>query len=98
MTTRPHHKFWPRRLPHAIHPPVTPLWDNLAISARRYPDKAAIVFFGREFRYAEVMHLAGRLAARPFVQRRDAVDRRRRRRSTLCACPASARWSSSSSS
>jgi fatty-acyl-CoA synthase len=64
MTTRPHHKFWPRRLPHAIHPPVTPLWDNLAISARRYPDKAAIVFFGREFRYAEVMHLAGRLAAR----------------------------------
>jgi len=61
---RAHYKFWPKRLPHAITPPATPLWDNLAISARRYPDKAAIVFFGREFRYAEVMHLAGRLAAR----------------------------------
>ena len=66
MTTRPHHKFWPKRLPHAIHPPTTPLWDNLAISARRYPDKPAIVFFGREFRYAEVVRLAERLAARLY--------------------------------
>ncbi len=62
--TRPHHKFWPKRLPHSLQPPVTPLWDNLAISARRYPDKPAIVFFGREFRYAEVARLAEQLAAR----------------------------------
>jgi fatty-acyl-CoA synthase len=62
-SNRPHHKFWPRRLPHALTPPVTPLWDNLAISARRFPDKAALVFFGRVLSYREVMRQAERLAA-----------------------------------
>lgn len=64
LPTRPHHKFWPTRLPRAITPPATSLWDNLEISARRYPDKPAIVFFGRVFSYAELMHEAERLAAR----------------------------------
>lgn len=61
---RPHHKFWPTRLPHAIVPPQTSLWENLAISARRYPDKPAIVFFGRVYTYAELARQAQRLAAR----------------------------------
>ena len=61
---RLHHKFWPARLPHAITPPATSLWDNLAISARRYPDKAAVVFFGRIYTYGEVVRMAERLAAR----------------------------------
>lgn len=61
---RPHHKFWPKRLPHALTVPVTSLWDNLATSARRYPAKPAIVFFGRSFAYAEVQQQAERLAAR----------------------------------
>ena len=60
---RPHHKFWPKRLPHALTPPATSLWDNLDISARRYPDKAALVFFGRIFSYRELRDLAERLAA-----------------------------------
>ena len=61
---RAHYKFWPKRLPHRITPPATSLWDNLAISARRYPDKAALVFFGRVFSYREVLRQAERLAAR----------------------------------
>ncbi|RZJ03016.1 MAG: long-chain fatty acid--CoA ligase, partial [Haliea sp.] len=61
---RPHHKFWPKRLPHSLNPPQTSLWDNLAISARRYPDKPAIVFFGRIFTYAGLVRQAERLAAR----------------------------------
>jgi fatty-acyl-CoA synthase len=61
---RPHHKFWPKRLPHSITVPATSLWDNLAISARRYPAKPAVVFFGRVFSYAEVQRQAERLAAR----------------------------------
>jgi fatty-acyl-CoA synthase len=61
---RPHHKFWPKRLPHAISTPATSLWDNLAISARRYPAKPAVVFFGRVHPYAEVQRQAERLAAR----------------------------------
>lgn len=61
---RPHYKFWPRRLPHALTPPATSLWENLAVSARRYPDKAALVFFGRTFSYTELLQQAERLAAR----------------------------------
>jgi fatty-acyl-CoA synthase len=61
---RPHHKFWPKRLPHSLTPPATSLWDNLDISARRYPDKAALVFFGRVFSYQELRLKAERLAAR----------------------------------
>ncbi len=64
LPTRPHHKFWPKRLPYAIDAPVTSLWDNLEISARRYPDRAALVFFGRVFSYRELHDTALRLAAR----------------------------------
>ena len=60
----PHYKFWPKRLPHSLTPPATSLWDNLATSARRYPDKAAVVFFDRSHSYAEVQRQAERLAAR----------------------------------
>jgi fatty-acyl-CoA synthase len=60
---RPHHAFWPRRLPHALTVPATSLWDNLEISARRYPDKAGLVFFGRRISYREMADTAERLAA-----------------------------------
>ncbi|RZJ24255.1 MAG: long-chain fatty acid--CoA ligase, partial [Haliea sp.] len=60
---RAHFKFWPKRLPHAITPPATSLWHNLAVSALRFPDKAALVFFGQVFTYAEVLDQAERLAA-----------------------------------
>src|SRR6185369_4079787 len=61
---RPHHKFWPKRLPHVLPSPATSLWDNLDTSARRYPEKTALAFFGRAFSYREVRDLAERLAAR----------------------------------
>lgn len=64
---RPHYKFWPKRLPQAITPPATPLWDNLAVNARRYPDKAALVFMGTVFTYAEVMHTVEQLAAKLYT-------------------------------
>ena len=60
---RAHHKFWPKRLPHAMTAPATSLWDNLATSARRYPGKAAIVFFGKRHSYADIAGQAERLAA-----------------------------------
>ena len=63
MSTQTHYKFWPKRLPHAITLPDTSLWDNLETSARRYPNKAALVFFGRVFSYREVLQKAERLAA-----------------------------------
>lgn len=60
----PHHRFWPRRLPHALRVPATSLWDNLATNARRYPHKAALVFFGSAMPYGELAASAERLAAR----------------------------------
>lgn len=60
---RAHHRFWPARLPHSITVPATSLWDNLETSARRYPQKAALVFFGRVIRYSELQEKAERLAA-----------------------------------
>ncbi|MGV2528424.1 UNVERIFIED_CONTAM: AMP-binding protein, partial [Bacillus thuringiensis] len=60
---RSHHKFWPRRLPHSLTVPSTSLWDNLAISAQRYPDKVALVFFGRTLTYRQLKESAERLAA-----------------------------------
>ncbi|MEO8015674.1 MAG: AMP-binding protein, partial [Polaromonas sp.] len=58
-----HYPFWPKRLPHSITPPQTSLWHNLAVSALRFPDKPALVFFDQALSYAAVMQQAGRLAA-----------------------------------
>lgn len=58
-----HHPFWPKRLPRSITPPATSLWHNLAVSAMRFPDKPALVFFDRVLSYAEVLRQAERLAA-----------------------------------
>ena len=69
-------KFWPKRVPRTITPPQTPLWDNLAISAKRYPDKTALVFFGTHVTYAQMLQKAERLAAylcRLGVQKGDRV-------------------------
>ena len=49
---RPHHAFWPKRLPHSITLPETSLWDNIATNARRYPQKDALVFFGTRYSYS----------------------------------------------
>ncbi len=63
----PHHAHWPRRLPQALSIPATTLWFNLEVSAARFPDKPAYVFFGRPFTYAalkaEAEALAGWLQA-----------------------------------
>ena len=61
--TPAHFAFWPKRLPHSITPPATSLWHNLAVSALRYPDKPALVFFDRVLTYRQLMQQAERLAA-----------------------------------
>ena len=58
-----HFKFWPKRVPRRLTLPATSLWDNLATSARRFPDKAALLFFGQRFSYAELFEKAERMAA-----------------------------------
>jgi len=47
LPARPHHAVWPSRLPRELVVPATSLWFNLEVSARRFPDKASSIFFGR---------------------------------------------------
>ncbi|MBP7661029.1 MAG: long-chain fatty acid--CoA ligase [Burkholderiaceae bacterium] len=58
----PHRRFWPRRVPFELPAAQTTLWDNLDISARRYPDKPAFVFFGQALGFAQLREQAVRLA------------------------------------
>jgi fatty-acyl-CoA synthase len=60
--TRPHHKIWPKRLPHALVVPRTSLFYNLEVAATRYPDKPAFIFFGRSLSYAQLQRQAEALA------------------------------------
>jgi len=58
-----HHRFWPARLPHAISTPNTSLWDNLDISAKRFPNKTALIFLGTSLSYADLKSQVDTLAA-----------------------------------
>ena len=58
----PHRRFWPRRVPYDLPAAQTTLWDNLDISARRYPDKPAFVFFGLALGFAQLRAQALQLA------------------------------------
>ncbi|NGX94912.1 MAG: long-chain fatty acid--CoA ligase [Candidatus Afipia apatlaquensis] len=57
-------KTWPRRFPASIEPPATSLWDSVAVNARRYPDRAALMFFGSRTTYRELKEASERLAGR----------------------------------
>ena len=57
-----HAAVWPKRLPSALTIPQTTLWFNLEVTARRYPQKAAYVFFGRTLGFAELHAQAEALA------------------------------------
>jgi fatty-acyl-CoA synthase len=59
---RPHLAIWPKRLPRTLAPPNTSIWFNAEVSARRYPNKAAQVFFGRRLSFAEFFAQAEALA------------------------------------
>lgn len=72
-----HFPHWPAGLPHELTPPDTSVFVNLEISARRYPHKTALIFYGREISYrefiAEVDALAGYLQVACGVTRGDRV-------------------------
>ena len=59
---RPHHRFWPARMPYELVTPDTTLDDNLQISARRNPNRDAIRFLGAALTYLELDRQVGALA------------------------------------
>ncbi len=65
MFTR-HHPHWPPGLPKTLSIPRTGIHYNLEVSARRYPDKAAFLFYGRSLSYSELKAQVNALAG--FLQ------------------------------
>jgi fatty-acyl-CoA synthase len=69
--------YWPRRLPRQLPLPGTSLWYNLEVSATRFADKTATVFYDGLLSYAGLKlaaeHLAGFLQTRCGIQRGDRV-------------------------
>jgi len=72
-----HYAHWPQGLPHHLIVPATSVYENLQISAQRYPDKAAIIFYDSVLTYRqlhqEVLALAGYLQQVCGIRRGDRV-------------------------
>ena len=76
MFTR-HYAHWPPGVPKSLSVPRTSLYYNLEVSARRYPGKGAIYYYGTTLTYAELRcsaeALAGHLQHACGVRRGDRV-------------------------
>ena len=72
-----HYAHWPVGLPYAITTPDTSVYVNLEVSAKRYPNKPAIIFYDTVLNYAQVhdqvLALAGYLQHVCGVKRGDRV-------------------------
>jgi fatty-acyl-CoA synthase len=77
MDTTPHLAHWTPGLPPALPLPQGHLWDALAASAHRHPDKTALIFFDTPLSYGalreEAEAIAHWLHLRARVQRGDRV-------------------------
>jgi fatty-acyl-CoA synthase len=72
-----HYTVWPKGVPKTLTLPATSLYENLELSARRYPNKPALLYYGTALSYAtlkeQVDRLAGYLEQVCGVQRQDRV-------------------------
>lgn len=72
-----HYAVWPKGVPKHLTLPATSLYENLELSARRYPNKPALLYYGTPLSYAalksHVDRLAGWLETSCGVQRQDRV-------------------------
>jgi fatty-acyl-CoA synthase len=68
MTQQPEPPFWPVGVPHDVGPLPRNLGEALRHSAARRPTHPALVFYGVETTFAELLHRVERLAA--FLQHR----------------------------
>jgi long-chain acyl-CoA synthetase len=56
-------KWWPQGVPFSINYPVIPLYDFLGNSARKYPNRTALVFYGNHISYVSLGEAASRFAS-----------------------------------
>lgn len=60
--TASHFKYWAKNLSHHVTVPVTGVAENLTVSARRYPERIAVDFYGRRISYRELQDQVARVA------------------------------------
>lgn len=80
-----HSKYWPTGLPHRLSVPETTLYDNLAVSAARYPEQPALIFSGRRISYRELQSAVDAVAG--YLQQHCAVVRGDRVLLQMQNCP-----------
>ena len=72
-----HYPHWPQGLPYQLIAPATSVYQNLYVSALRYPDKSALIFYDSVLTYkqlnSEVLALAGYLQQVCGVKKGDRV-------------------------
>ena len=60
-----HYKVWPKGRPYELPPMKTTVFENLVLTAGRYPDHPAIIYYDAPYSYSElleeVLSLAGYL-------------------------------------
>ncbi|WP_047151733.1 long-chain fatty acid--CoA ligase [Aneurinibacillus tyrosinisolvens] len=61
--TQAHFAHWPVRMPRTLTVPQTTLYDNLEVTARRYPQKTAIIYYGTEITYEALLQEVNSIAA-----------------------------------
>ncbi|MFC0270685.1 long-chain fatty acid--CoA ligase [Metabacillus herbersteinensis] len=68
-----HFDHWPTRVSTSLTVPETTLFDNLAVTAKRYPGKKAITYYGASLTYAQLLEEVNQLAG--FLQEKLAVNK-----------------------
>lgn len=66
-----HYPYWPN-ISKSLKVPVTSLYDNLKVSAERYPDQTAIIYYGNKISYQQLDHEVKALAG--FLQEKLGVE------------------------
>src|SRR4030095_10678435 len=80
-----HYAHWPPGVPHTLEVADCNLFSHLEASARRVPDKAAVVYYGRQTSFRE-LHVAA-LALAGYLQQRLGVRRGDRVLLMMQSCP-----------
>lgn len=62
MKNTAHFEFWPPRLAKTLTLPETTIYDNLAITAKKYPNKIAYDFYGGSATYSELLNETEKMA------------------------------------
>jgi fatty-acyl-CoA synthase len=68
-----HAHYWPKGIARTLPVPQTTLYYNLEVAATRYPDKAAIAYYGGRLSYAELKQQVDALAG--YLQRQCGLKR-----------------------